>query len=413
MAINDQPGNPVNDVPSQERQRVLVVTSTFPRWRGDREPPFVFELCKRLIKYVDVHVLAPHAPGACLDETLDGVKVTRFRYFFEKGQKLTYEGGVMSNLRQHQGRYLLVPFFLIGELVALVRLLRRNRFDVIHAHWLFPQGFLAVIAARLAGGHARVLTTSHGADLYGLNHPLFRWLKKFTATSSAALTVVSRSMKRTLKGYGVEPERIDVLPMGVDLTQVFVPGPEESLNTKSLLFVGRLVEKKGVEYLIRAMAQVHKKHPDAVLTCIGSGPLENELKALVGALGLTGVVSFPGSVENSQLPSYYQKHAIVVFPSVVAETGDQEGFGLVLVEALGCGCAVVATDLPAMQDIIDAESAVIVAQKNPAQLADAIVRLLDAPGYRRKLAAAGRDHVVRHYDWNIIGEKYADIIRRL
>jgi glycosyltransferase involved in cell wall biosynthesis len=395
-----------------KRRRVLVVTSTFPRWTGDREPPFVFELCKRLANYADVHVLAPHGPGARSHEIMESIEVTRFRYFFTAGEKLAYEGGIISSLRQHAWRYVLVPFFLLSELAAIVRMLRQHEVDVIHAHWMFPQGFLALLAVKLAGSEARVLCTSHGADLFGLKNSVFEKIKRYTARRCAALTVVSEAMKEKIKSYGIASDKIRVLPMGVDLTHTFVPA-DEPVRPNSLLFVGRLVEKKGLEYLLRAVAIVRKKLPDVTLDCVGSGPLLPELQALARSLSVDDIVTFHGSVTNTQLPEFYQSHGIVVFPSVIADSGDQEGFGLVLVEALGCGCAVVVTDLPAMRDIVSAESAIIVEQKNVSQLAGAIEELVQAPAQRKKLAEKGRQHVIERYDWNIVAKKYAEIINSM
>ena len=101
----------------------------------------------------------------------------------------------------------------------------------------------------------------------------------------------------------------------------------------------------------------------------------------------------------------------MVFPSVVAEDGDREGFGLVLVEALGCGCAAVVTDLPAMRDIVENErNALIVQQKSADQIADAVTRLLDDPQHRQRLGATGRQRVVEKFDWSVIADRYANLI---
>ena len=128
------------------RKKILVLTSTFPRWKDDVEPPFVYELSRRLNSKYSVHILAPHASGTAAEEYFDGMRVTRYRYFFPRWESLAYHGGILANLKQNPLRYLLIPFFLIGQLVALVRLLRNCRYDCIHAHWLIPQGLIAIIA---------------------------------------------------------------------------------------------------------------------------------------------------------------------------------------------------------------------------------------------------------------------------
>ena len=121
------------------RKKVLVMTSTFPRWAGDHGPRFVFELCRHLCTDFDVTVLAPHAPGAKTNEILDGIRVVRFRYFFEWGESLAYQAGILPNLRSNPLRYVLVPGFLVLQFIALIRLLHQQKFSAIHAHWLIPQ----------------------------------------------------------------------------------------------------------------------------------------------------------------------------------------------------------------------------------------------------------------------------------
>jgi glycosyltransferase involved in cell wall biosynthesis len=104
----------------------------------------------------------------------------------------------------------------------------------------------------------------------------------------------------------------------------------------------------------------------------------------------------------------------VVFPSVVAADGDREGFGLVLVEALGCECAVVATDLPAMQDIIQNErSALIVPQRSPQHIVNAVVRLFDDADLRKFLGKTGRCAVENRFDWEIVTKQYAKIYKKI
>jgi glycosyltransferase involved in cell wall biosynthesis len=146
--------------------------------------------------------------------------------------------------------------------------------------------------------------------------------------------------------------------MVVDLKDRFAP-PETERECKQILFVGRLVEKKGVIYLVQAMSDIVRAHPDARLVIAGSGPDEATLREAAVAGGVNDSITFLGPVENKNLPPLYQASRIVVFPSVVASDGDQEGFGLVQVEALGCRCAVVTTNLPAIRDILIPDSIIL------------------------------------------------------
>lgn len=397
------------------RPTLLILTSTFPRWHGDREPPFVFELSRRMTRNFTVHVLAPHALGTKDIEDMDGIRVFRFRYFWEDGEKLAYDGGILANLKQYPWRFFLVPFFLLGELAALIHLLKSGRYDIVHAHWLIPQGLVAVLALIFSGTRLPILCTSHGGDLFALKGKLVRNLKRFVLSRIDGLTVVSRAMREETLRLGSRNIMTDVIPMGVDLKKVFVPPPNTTVRRSGqLLFVGRLVEKKGLIYLIRAMPTILRVHPEVRLLIAGSGPEEKALMEETGRLNLRANVSFLGAIENSRLPELYQSSEIVVFPSITAADGDQEGFGLVQVEALGCRCGVVATDLPAIRDIIlDGKTGLIVPQQDEAALAAKIIYLLDQADVRSELGRAGRVFVSERYDWDIIAERYREMIEKV
>jgi glycosyltransferase involved in cell wall biosynthesis len=397
------------------RKQLLVLTSTFPRWKDDTDPPFVYELCLRLKKHYDIHVLAPHYPGATIEEQFAGLHVTRFRYFMSSWECLAYGtgGGILAKLKRSPGYYGLIPFFFAGELISTIRILRRCRYDLIHVHWLIPQGLIAVIAIFLTNRRIPILCTSHGGDLFGLQGTLMNRIKRRVILKSDALTVVSRSMREEVKRLGADHERVHVVPMGTDLKSRFVP-PKTRQNTGHLLFVGRLVEKKGLRYLIDALPLILKRHPQVCLHIAGDGPEKDNLQLQSKKLRVSDHVRFLGAVKNVFLPALYQTSDVVVFPSVIADDGDREGFGLVLVEALGCECATVVTDLPAMQDIIiDSKTGFVVPQKNVQKLAEKIVSLLDDPEVGRSAGKEGRRFVTKRYDLEIITRKYSALIESI
>ena len=142
------------------RPRLLVLTSTYPRWRGDSEPGFVHELARRLAVTFEVTVLCPHAPGAARRERMDGVEVERFRYAPAALETLVPGGGVLPNLKRRPAKWLLLPGFLLGQAIATRRALARLGPDVVHAHWIVPQGAVMALLAAL-GRRVPWLLTSH------------------------------------------------------------------------------------------------------------------------------------------------------------------------------------------------------------------------------------------------------------
>ncbi len=393
------------------RKRVLVMTSTFPRWQGDKEPPFVFELCSRLAHEFDIIVLAPHAEGAKLHEQMDGIEVRRFRYFFPRWQTLTYQGGILANLKQAPWRYLLLPLFFAAQVIALVRILKHERVDVIHAHWLIPQGFSVVLAGLFVKNMPPLICTSHGGDLMGLTGRLPSLIKRWVIRRSSQMTVVSNTMTRFARALGARSEQLQIISMGVDTRCDFTPDTDVSRAENELLFVGRLVEKKGVAYLLEAMPEILRKVPGTRLRIVGDGPLMSALCQQVNRLGIARAVTFHGAISNSDLPDFYRRATVFVAPSTITEQGDQEGLGLVLVEALACECPVVASDLPAIRDVVLQQSTgLLVPQKDSKEIAKAVVQQLMDSNQRSQQAIDGRRHVMQHFDWAVIASRYAHLL---
>lgn len=389
---------------------LLVLTSTYPRWKSDPEPGFVHELSKRLTDRFRVIVLGPHAPGALPRETMEGVEVIRYRYAPKRWESLVNDGGIITNLRRQPWKWLLVPGFLLSMIWSTWQALRRERPDVIHAHWLLPQGLVAGLL-RFERHMPPFLVTSHGADLFALNGRPLQAAKRFVARRASAITVVSAAMRDQLARIGVDTGKVTVQSMGVDLTARFTPDKSIERSRDEILFVGRLVEKKGLRYLIDAMPAIVQACPSAYLTIAGFGPEEDERRAQVQRLGLQGKIHFTGAMQQAQLPSLYRRAAVFVAPFAQAASGDQEGLGLVAVEAVGCGCPVVISDLPVVRQVFpDATLAFFVPPADPAALAARIVTALESPKAAATCAAAARRAVIPHFDWGVVARGYADAL---
>ena len=393
---------------------ILVLTSTYPRWDNDTDPKFVYNLCQYLGQDNEVDVVAPHASGTATEEVKNGIRVFRYRYCIERWETLAYDGGILPNLKQNKFRLLLVPFFLLSQWLLTIRLLRRYNYDVIHAHWIIPQGLVALLARPFAKVPPIVVATSHGGDLFALKGSLLAKIKRWITQRADHLTVVSSTMKtKAVEQHLKDEKSISVIPMGVDSHGMFLP-PHEGTVRKGLLFVGRLVDKKGVEYLVQALPKVLEKHPREILTIIGSGPLEATLRRLCERLGVGEKVVFLGSLVNTEIPDYLRSTAVTIFPSIVADDGDQEGTPVAIMEALACECAIVVSDYPGARDIIeDGVNGYLVAQRSVGELAERINMLLDQPDTRNRIGLEARRSVQSRYDWQVIGSNFISLFRTL
>ncbi len=393
------------------RPVLLVLASTYPRWKDDHEPGFVHELSRRLTSQFRVLALVPHSPGSLAREMLDGVEVIRYRYAPERLEVLVHGGGIVTNLRRAKWRALLVPTFLLSQAWQAWKLIRAEDVDVIHAHWLIPQGLIAAILRHLPGRKVPFVVTSHGADLYALRGRMLDKIKRFVLNNASAATVVSGAMRARLGAMGVNLASVSVQPMGVDMTERFTPEMGRVRSQREMLFVGRLVEKKGLRHLLDAFPKVLAKVPDATLTIAGFGPEEAALKARVRELRIEASIRFLGAVPQGDLPALYRNAALLVAPFVSAASGDEEGLGLVLVEAIGCGCPVVVGDVQAMNELMGNDfQSIRVDPKDTVELASKIVEVLLNPEIARAQLEVLRQDVCARFDWQIASSRYMNLI---
>ena len=386
------------------RLRLLVLTSTYPRWAGDPEPGFVHELSRRLTEKFDVRVIGPHAVGALVRERLDGVDIQRYRYAPVALETLVNHGGILTNLKRSPWKWLLVPLFLGGQYLALRKALREFRPQVIHAHWLLPQGLIAALGRQ----NIPLVATSHGADLFGLRGKWFTRLRRWVVPRISVVTLVSEAMRQRLLAEQPQANAV-VMSMGVDVRERFVPATNER-SASELLFVGRLVEKKGLHHLLHALPQVIAECPGARLTIAGFGPERERLERIATELDLGLHVDFVGAMPQASLPVLYQRAAVFVAPFVEADDGDQEGLGLVVAEAMACGCPVIVGNVPATQDLVDEQSGIRVPASDHTQLAQSIIRLLQDEAGRARMGRHARMHVEQHYSWDAVAERYSQLL---
>jgi len=396
------------------RLRLLVLTSTYPRWPDDHEPGFVHELCKRLTRDFDVTVLCPHAAGAAIQETMDGVTVRRYRYAPASWENLVNDGGIITNLKRRPWKWLLVPGFLLAQMWCMWRLIRSWHPDVIHAHWLVPQGLSVAMLSHLDNHTPPFLVTSHGADLFALRGWGLNVLKRFVVRRASAVTVVSDAMRTELESIGADVNKVEIQSMGVDLKVRFTPDASVVRSRDEILFVGRLVEKKGLRYLIEAMPTILANRPNAYLTVAGFGPEEPVLRSQVQALGMHGKVNFIGAVAQADLPALYRRAAVFVAPFIQAASGDREGLGLVCIEAAGCGCPVIVSDLATSRDMFTNTSGVIYAPPTDSTaLALAVQKVLSATDKFNKDAVANRQQLMQRFNWQAVSRRYIQILNSI
>lgn len=357
----------------------------------------------------EVHVLAPHTLNAKPTEILEGVNVHRFCYLPESWQRLAYEGGIAPSLKKNKWLALQIPFIFFFMFLSGLKLVKKYKIDIIHAHWVIPQGFIALLIKRFCSKSVKVMVTSHGADLFFLNNAFLNRFKFQVFIRADYVTVVSQAMKEFCQNNLGVRRIIHVRPMGIDCKRVFVERVDHT-ERSGFIYAGRLVEKKGVNYLLRAFSRLAKERPNEKLLVVGDGAEKQALIQLSQSLGLEQNVTFRNAVKTETLASLFNQAAIAVMPSVVSADGDQEGLGLVAAEALACGCVTIVSDLPTIRDVHD-DRFLQFRQADVESLYQALIRVLDKPVEARERSKLLRQKVIRRFDWSRVTDEYKTLMR--
>jgi glycosyltransferase involved in cell wall biosynthesis len=399
--------------------KVCILSSSFPRFEGDSAGPFVHALAQQLVKQgIGVQVVAPHEYGCKRAETWDNVDIYRFPYFYPlKYQRLCYGSGILKNIGQEPWVLLQLPPLVLGEVLFTLWVLKKRHFDVLHAHWSLPQGLTGVVCKRLFG--IPLVVTIHGSDVFGLKHA---WLKKANEgvmKYADACTVNSNATERFV-AEASQRRDIRIIPMGVDLEQ-FRKAKEvgrlprsTTREAQTILFAGRLIDWKGVQFLIRAVPKVLGQNPHTRVLIIGSGPEKGRLMDLAAKLNVQDVIEFREGVPQKELVGYYSLADAFVLPSIRNEKGETEGLGVVLLEAMACGVPVIGSRVGGIPDIIKhGDTGLLVREKDPDDLSEKLILLLSDRALRQRLIQRGREFVEGNFSWDKIAEQFINVYQEV
>jgi glycosyltransferase involved in cell wall biosynthesis len=385
-----------------DRKRLLVLASTFPARSDDGTPAFVRDLALREAEDFDTLVIVPRVPGSPRTERDGRLSVHRYPFFPRRFEDLA-DGAIIENLRQKRSRWLQVLPFFAAQFVTTMRAVRTFKPDVVHVHWIIPQGIVALAIPR----RIPLLVTTLGGDLYALNAAPIRALKARVVRRAARVTVMNADMAQKVVELGAAPGDVEVMPMGAQLDAVRPRTERAPGEPVRLLFVGRLVEKKGLSHLLEAMRSLPTG--SVRLRVVGDGPLASSLRREAEGLD----VDFIGQLGREGLFSEYASADVAVFPSVQASSGDRDGLPVALLEAMGSGCAVVASRIAGIDEaVVDGVSGVLVTSGSSSELGGALERLISDEETLATLRAGAAE---RAQDFSVaaIGDRYRAILARL
>ncbi|MBI5649456.1 MAG: glycosyltransferase family 4 protein [Chloroflexi bacterium] len=380
--------------------RVLMLTQVFPRARDDSMGAFVFHIADALAaRDIAVEVIAPHAPKLADEETFGPVRVHRFRYAPARWERLAYAGTMHELVARGIANKILFACFLFAFVLKTISVARAARPRILHAHWWLPGGLIGALASMLT--RASLVITTHGTDVELLRRT--RWarpLARFVFARARAITCGSTYLCDQLRALDVVDARRLVV-ISEPVAPLFENVPTTTRNpSRTILAVARLTAQKSIDTLLDALALV----PDARLKIIGDGPERATLQNRARKLNLQDRVTFLGALPPRDLPAQYADCALFALPSI------REGFGIVFAEALLCGAPVIATNTGGAVDIVrDGETGLLVPERDPRALADAIQKLLDDPALATRLATNGAAYARAHFTRDQIAAQFEKI----
>lgn len=403
--------------------RILCLTSNFPRWQGDSTTPFVLHLAQDLQQIGwQVTILAPHAEGAKQNETLEGIHVRRFRYLLpSRLETVCYQGGALINLRKDRLNYAKLPPLIFFEWLQTTLHLLKGKFDLLHSHWLLPQGFVGALASTPLG--IPHVCTIHGGDVFGLQGHFLKKFKSFAIQHTDAVTVNSSATRQAVSHICPNYLALHTIPMGVSAGKCSPQHQAQAEGIRSrfrrgqgplLLFVGRLIEEKGVADLLEALSLLRDRHPDLTLMVIGEGQDRPLLQKQTRDLRLVGQVFFNGWINTDQMPGYFAAADIFVAPSRISADGWVEAQGLTIIEAMMAELPVIASRTGGIVDSISHEATgLLVPERSPADLAAAITRLIDDPELAKRLGRQAHQRAVAKFSREASAAQFSQLFESL
>lgn len=376
--------------------KVLFVTTAYKRHPNDVITPWMIELIQRLrARGIDVTVFTSSYRGM-KNQVLDGIPIIRFRYFLRQFERLTHEENAVDRLGRGPLYLLLSFFYLLCGSLAIYRLTRTRKFDIVHINWPFPHILFGIIAKYC--GRSHLFATFYGLEIRWLKKKFKSLTKLFALLTDRAdmISAISNHTARELKGITSKP--IEIIPFSTPIKE----RPGVLVDDKIILFVGRSVERKGVNYLIKAYGEIKDKVPHR-LVIVGDGPEREKWHNLAQKIDRTNRIELTGWITNEDLEALYCNCSFFVLPAVYDKHGDTEGLGVVMIEAMSHCKPVIASNIGGITDVVDdGLNGILVPAGDAAALAAAMMKLIANDDLRRKMGKKAKEIVDERFNWHTI-----------
>lgn len=384
-----------------------MITSSYPRYRGDFAGVFVKSLADGLARAGhDVHVLVAYDPELTSPWDRSQVKTHHFPYAISRQMHiLGYARSLRSDARMKPLALALIPVYLTSAFAAVVKLHLTEKFDVLHAHWVIPCGPVAALASALL--RIPLVVSLHGSDVFvAENNRLYANVAKACFGRAQAVVACSDDLRDRAISVGAPKDKASTIPYGVDARIFSTVSPTQEMSSilskhsPLVLAAGRLVGKKGFEYFLKAIPLILQEIPFARFMIVGDGDDRVRLTNLARELGIEKKVVFAGAVPWDQMPLYLSACDVFVVPSIRDPSGNVDGLPNTLLEAMAAGKAIVATKVAGIPQVIDhGVDGLLVAEKSHREIAHAVGAILQSRHLAERLGKSAQDKVRLHFSW--------------
>ncbi len=279
------------------------------------------------------------------------------------------------------------------------------RHDVVSCHF-GDYGMLAVALRKAGALEGKIITTFHGYDLSSYLAKAGAGVYRDLFERGDFFLLVSDFGREKLISLGCRPDKIAVHRMGIDVSRFSCTDRTRPSNSAQVVSISRLVEKKGLSYGIRAVAEVAKSHPGIRYRIVGDGPLRGDLSGLIDSFGLRGIVELCGWKSAEEVHRILAEADVYLAPSVTASDGDQEGIPVSLMEAMATGVPVVSTWHSGIPELVyDGVSGLLAQEGDAGALAEHLTALLDHSELRERISRAGREAICQSHDIDDLNDK--------
>lgn len=395
-----------------------MVATSYPRFPGDGVGSFMEPIAHGVAaRGHDVHVIAPWHPRWTRERVEGRVHFHLFRYApLPSLNVFGYAEGMRADVHLRASAVAAAPFALLAGWRCARRIIRDARATIVHAHWGIPGGVIGAAAT----GSVPLIVSLHGSDVFvAERHVLAGRAARAVFRRASAVTACSADLQFRAGSLGAPVDRTTVVPYGVD-SERFKPDAEARARGRSMLGVtdniplvfafGRLVTKKGFEYLIEATAALKAAWPELRVVIAGDGDLASSLHAQAEKLFVTDRLQFLGVVPQHVVPVLLAAADVVVAPSVHDEAGNVDGLPNTVMETMASATPLVTTSAGGIGAVAtDGDTALLVPERDGRALADAIERLLREPLLRAAIGRRARDLVCRNYSWARVAETFEAI----